>query len=59
MYVGVDNIMIEQYDKFFYLIFLDKHAPMKNIFLYVVDMHLNEWLLDTILTLKSIRLKIS
>ena len=51
--VNVD-IIIEQYDKYLYDL-LDKHAPMKNI--YVVDMHLHEWMTDDILTLKAIRRK--
>ena len=51
--VNVD-IMIEQYDKYLSGL-LDRHAPKKNI--YVVDMHLNEWMTDDILTLKAIRRK--
>ena len=45
------DIMIEQYNKYLSDL-LDKHAPKKNI--YVVDMPLNEWMTDDILTLKAI-----
>ena len=51
--VNVDT-MIEPYDKYLSDL-LDKHAPMKNI--YVVDRLLNEWMTDDILTLKAIRRK--
>ena len=44
--VNVD-IMIEQYDKYLSDL-LDKHAPNNNIYIYVVERPLSEWMTDDI-----------
>ena len=48
------NLVVHQYDAPLSSL-LDKHAPSKGI--YVVERHMNDWMIDDILVLKALRCK--